>query len=255
MSDNADRDFEALLRRHLGEMHAAPAPPPWTALLGTQRPARSRTAAIAAAAAGLAGLAAVAVLVGALFLTGGPYGAVVPPTSPETLSPAAPSPSPLATEQASPTPTVTAPPPTIPTSFAPQTPAATPATTPLPRCEPMPTTTPAPDQTFVASAEALERAKQTALDDPRLVEYLAANDHCAPEAATYVYPPSMQRKTNAIIVTVKFTSLVDDAFPLGSCDIGRPVDRVSGVAWLIDETGREILAVTPIWPPDIDCFG
>lgn len=98
-----------------------------------------------------------------------------------------------------------------------------------------------------------DRAEQTALEDPLLADYVARHPHADPIAEQYQYPAGLGQPERAILVTLRFFDLADD-YPLGSCDIARPINRAIGSAWLIYPTGSEILARSPIWPEDIRCF-
>lgn len=99
----------------------------------------------------------------------------------------------------------------------------------------------------------LARAKRLALADPRFVDYLAANEHDEPVAEAFVWATA-PGGLPGMIVSVQFASPVDD-YPLGSCDIYRRDERVSGIAWFIHADDGRIGAVTPIWVGGINCFG
>lgn len=102
-------------------------------------------------------------------------------------------------------------------------------------------------------AHAHARARTTALADPLLVDYLIRHPYYSVEADAYGSQSPSGRLEPAVVVTARFFGPVGD-YPVGSCDVRREVDEVVGVAWLIDETGMEILARSPIWPEDVRCF-
>ncbi len=107
--------------------------------------------------------------------------------------------------------------------------------------------------TETAANRAFERAVRLALADPLLSDYLSRHAHSKPVAERYRHPPEELRPIPAIFVSLRFESYADD-YPLGSCDVNRPIDRVIGVAWMVDISEQRILARTPIWPPDVRCF-
>jgi hypothetical protein len=97
------------------------------------------------------------------------------------------------------------------------------------------------------------RARTTALSDLLLIDYLTSHPYYDVEMAAAGYRGPGGTWVPAIRVTLRFASFADD-LPIGSCDIYREVDRPIGVAWLIDETGMEILARSPVWAEEIRCF-
>lgn len=99
---------------------------------------------------------------------------------------------------------------------------------------------------------AFERAMDLALADPLLGDYLSRHQHLDP-VAVESYIRIVSGNVSAILVMLEFRGFADD-YPLGACDIYREVDRVVGVAWLVDERGERILARSPIWPGGVRCL-
>lgn len=134
------------------------------------------------------------------------------------------------------------------TRWSPSQATGQPTDTPEPIGRTQPPETPRP-----TDPAAFERAEGLALEDPLLADYLVRHPHADPVAQSYQYPAALGQLKHVILVTLRFFDFADD-YPLDACDISRPINRVIGSAWLIDPSGSEILARSPIWPDDIRCF-
>lgn len=220
VEQNLDHEVQNLVRRHLSETLQAPPVPTWESVIESHRMKRTTVLSriVAASAIGIAGIIAVAVL---LYVDrSAPVG---PATSPSRHPPA--------TSTGSP-----------PISAIPSASSTT---------QPLPSGTPVGSP---GERTARERAGQTALADPMLRAFLAENAHSNAVVEDYEYPPgSIGTKPPLLLVRIWFDELQSE-FPWDGCDIYRPDNRAAGAAWLIDIDGRQIVARSPIWPPDIRCF-
>lgn len=138
------------------------------------------------------------------------------------------------------------------TEFASATGATGIATPPSPSLTPYSSATPRPSPSTSGDPAALDRAIRLALADEILAAYLIEHAHGAPVARWYSYTASIDQRARAILVTMEFDNYADD-IPLDSCDIYRAIDHVAGVAWLVNASGTNILARSPVWPGGVRC--